>query len=383
MATDFSSQQLRKVIVDLEADDSRHLQKFELRASDVNVLRMFYDQRDACLSGADIESIENLRSTEQTLDLNVYDNELPGAGTSRKRIGSGGSGVGVVVPSFFDEIVEEFDMSFVNQIKRQYGGESENARTAIARAYSEHMKHEMMIRIRNIYTRANEQYVAFLEAQKWALSSTPDAGTIYTTFTADTKDVPEADITGNDVIQNMSIEYTQNNFNVLGRPALVHSPKGRKVVMDYNALGPANSENVRQYLNWFDPYEDNEITDVNATDNGTAYLVAGGGVAGYQRTTKWDAHPDAVNGEVNTGEDSWFNITVGGPDSGIFSDVPPLQLEVKTFQGYSDTSGTYVIDEANIDIIKGVVLTANFGALKSHTSNTDQSTIIKYTWLGS
>jgi hypothetical protein len=380
MATDFVTQLLRKVIRDHSTlDMSKGQQRFTMRTSEVSTMVAFWRDRESTLTAADIAAIENLRNSSQTIDLYLYNKRAPGTGNTRVRRGTGNSEIATVAPTFFAPIEEGLDMSFVNQAIRQYGSEGADKRQIIERAYSDHLSKELPQIFRNIYTRANAQYLAFLESQKWALTGTADAGTIYTDFTNDQKNIPNADpITS--IIQNMQIEAQQNNFLQLGRPLLLHSPRFTQIVNEYLARGSANEQNVVQFLNWFDALSDNAIIDLAGApdDVATAYLIAAGGLAGYQRAFPWDAHPDAEGGVLRTGEDTWRRFTIGGEDTGIFTGLPQLTLELKTFSGFEDTSATYTIDESNIDIVNNWSFVVQLGGLVAYDPDANVSPIIRY-----
>lgn len=380
--TSFATQLLRDVIRDSSTlDMDKGQQKFEMRTNEIGVMSAYYKDRAMTLSPGDIEAIENLRSSQQALDLHLYSKRAAGAGATRVRQGTGSSTPATVTPTFFAPIQEGLDMSYVNQALRQYGSEGADKRQIIERAYTDHMNRELPQVFRNIYTRANAQFLTHLEANKWALTGTADAGTVYTTVTGDAKNIPVATpIT--EIIQNMQIEARQNNFLQLGAPTLLHSPTTMRIINEYLSRAGNNEVNVQQFLNWFDAIADNEIVDSVAipADQATMYLIAKGGLAGYNRAFSWDAHPDAVNGVVSTGEDEWSNITIGGEDTMIFNNLPPVKLEVKTFRGFADNSATLpgTPDEGKIDIAQNFSFVAQFGGLKAFDSDANVSPILKY-----
>lgn len=380
MPTSFSSQVLRDVIRDHSLQDpNKGLQTFEMRTNDVAVMKAFYDNRDGLLSPLEIKMIENLRTSDQAVDLYLYNKKAPGSGATRVRQGTGSPTVTKVTPSFFTPIQEGLDMSLINQSLRQYGSEGADKRQVISNAYSDHMRRSLPQIWRNMYTRANEQYIAFLEANIWAINSTDgtaDAGTIYAgTAGSDAKQVALAD--KGEVIQNMQIEAQQNNFLSAGTPSLIASPRSMQIVNEYLKYGGANEKNIQQFLGWFNPYFDNGVTDA-ANMIATMYLIYNGGIAGYQRVFPWDSHPDAVNGVVTAGNDEWYNITIGGNDTMVFNGLPEMKIEVKAYRGYSDTSATYTIDESKIDIVSNYSFVAQFGGLKAYDHDANVSPILKY-----
>ena len=360
----------------------RSLQKFEFRTNEPNNLRLFYDLREGLLTPVQISAIENLRNSAQTLDLYLWNKIAPGTVSSRKRIGSGGASPATVVPTFFDPIVEELDVSFINNTLRQYQNEGADKAKAIRLAQENELAHLFMQKVRNIYTRADLQFYNYLETNKWTLTGTADAGTSYTTYTNDEKNVPLANKL--EVLQDMGVEAEENNFMQAGMPYLMSSTKSKRLFNEYYKFGANNNENLNQFTDWFGGlYFSNEVVNTAATDVATMYMVYSGGIAGYQNVVDWRAHKDAVDGIVTKGNDFWMNMTVGGADSGIFQNLPELQLEIKGYGGYQDNSATYTTaNEANIDIIDALVMTARFGAFKAYDNNTDISPIIKYRVLG-
>lgn len=377
--TSFATQLLRDVIRDHSTlDMNKGQQKFEMRTNEISVMNAYYGMRDKTLTPADIDFIENLRSSQQAIDLYLYNKRAPGAGATRVRKGTGSSTIATVVPTFFSPIEEGLDMSYVNSAIRQYGSEGADKKAIIAAAYNDHMMKELPQIFRNIYTRANAQFVAHLEANKWALTGTADAGTIYTTFTGDAKNVPNT-VPLTEIIQNMQIEARQNNFLQLGTPKFITSPTAARIINEYLSRGQSNEINVTQFLNWFDWMMDNEIVDA-VGDKATIYEIAEGGLAGYSRTFPWANHPNAVGGVVNTGEDEWSNLVIGGADTNIFTNLPPINLEVKTFRGYQDNSATVPgnPDEAKIDIAQNFSFVVEFGALRAYDVDPNVSPILKY-----
>lgn len=377
--TSFTTQLLRDVIRDhSQLDMQSGNQKFEMRTNDIAVMNAYYGMRDAMLTPADIAAVENLRSSQQAIDLYLYKKRAVGAGATRKRKGTGSSEIATVTPTFFAVIEEGLDMSYVNHALRQYGSEGADKKQVIARAYTDHMAKELPQIFRNIYTRANTQFITHLEANKWALTGTADAGTIYTTVTGDAKNIPVATPL-TEIVQNMQIEAQQNNFLQLGTPLLLTSPTAARIFNEYLARGVANETNVSQFLAWFDHMQDNGIIDAVA-DDATMYEIAAGSIAGYSRAFAWENHPDAVGGVVRKGEDEWSNLVIGGADTGIFTNLPEVKLEVKAFAGFADNSATLDgnPDEGNIDIDQNLSFVAQFGGLQAYENDANVSPILKY-----
>jgi hypothetical protein len=338
----------------------------------------YYADREMTLTPGDIAAIENTRSSQQAVDLYLYQKRAAGAGATRVRKGTGSADVATVVPNYFTLIEEGLDMSYVNHALRQYGSEGADKAEIIRRAYNDHLSKNLPQVFRNIYTRANIQFLAHLEANKWVLTGTPDAGSIYTTVTGDAKNIPSG-TPFTEIVQNMQIEARQNNFLQLGTPGMITSPTAMRIFNEYLSRGANNEVNVQQFLNWFNMVSDNEIVDAGG-DSATIYEVASGGIAGYSRAFPWEAHPDAVNGVVNTGEDEWSRITIGGEDTMIFQGLPQVTLEVKTFKGYQDNQAGLPgnPDEGKIDIAQSFSFVVQFGALKAYDQTADVSPILKY-----
>ena len=82
--TSFATQLLRDVIRDASTlDSNKGQQKFEMRTDEIGVMNSYYSQRNLTLTEGDIQAIENLRSSQQAVDLHLYDKRGPGAGPPR------------------------------------------------------------------------------------------------------------------------------------------------------------------------------------------------------------------------------------------------------------------------------------------------------------
>lgn len=362
-----------------ERDPKKLLQSFTKRRADVSTLKAFYDSTPGFFTEAEINALENTRNSSQTVTISKYNKIAAGTGAQRKRIGVGGSTEANIVPNFFAPIVEEFDNSFVQQATRQYLSEGAEKGAAIRQAMQNDLAELGMEKITNMYERANTQMVNYLEAEKWALATTGDAGTVYTTLTNDKKNVPAGDLANKEFFQKLKVEIRDNNFNRLsGRePLIIGSTRMEFLIDKYSESGSQQAINVNQFAGFFKPYVDNAIVDA-VGDQVTMYLIPYGGVGAFSRAFPWDAHPDAQNGVVTKGNDSWYNMNVGS-GSGLFDGVPNVRIEVKEYGGYTDNFATYAIDEARIDISQGWVFTAQFGAEHAVDQvSADISPIIKY-----
>ena len=377
MATDFASQALRDVILDhSKTNDVQSLQAFELRESDVGTMRAFMNMRAGLLTPEQIAAIQNVRNSVQQVDLYLYQKLAEGNGSVRVPAGEGGPEIATVTPSFFDLIQEGLDMSLVNQALRQYGSEGADAGAIVRAAFTDHLRKSLPQVFRNIYTRTNAQYVAFLEANIWALNTTPDAGTIYTTYVGDAKQVPNSDKL--DILANMQIEAQQNNFNVTGRPTLIISPRAIQIFQSYQARGDNNEINIAQFAQWADVVVDNNITD-NAGVAGTLYLIFPGGIGGYNRVFPWNGDPDFGPQGVQIAGDGWDLINIGGNDAAFLTNLPEIRMEVKTLSGLADTTTQNPTEDAAIiDIVRNFSFVTTHGALRSYETDADVSPIIKY-----
>lgn len=378
--TDFTTNQgLRDVLLDMSTDRMNSvLSKFTLRESDVSILRGFWAQRQLFAPPADIAAIENIRTSNQSVTVHLYGRRAPGSGTQRKRDSTTGQTVFNFTPTFFSPIVEDFQLSIVNNALRQYMNEGADKDTAIRMAVEDEFMFSLAQAIKNIYVRADLQYRDFLEANKWALNTTADAGSRFTTYTGDAKRLSASERTK--FFQDLQIELEENNFHnlALGRPQIYHTTSGKSVINDYLKQGPQNNENLTQFLGYFDPYSSNQIVNATGID-ASFYAVAPGGVCGYARAFDYAAaDPESQGGVSKYGEDSWGMINIGGADTMFFNNLPQLNIELKTKKGYQDNFSTYSIDEARIDITKSYVLTATFGAAKAPVQSGDDSPIIKY-----
>lgn len=376
MATDFSAQQLRNVILDDAVQNmASGQQRFEDRRSSPEVMKMFFRQRDNTLSPNEIAALENTRPG-QSVELNVWDQRQPGTGSAYVRQGAGSRSVSRVIPQLFDPVEEGVDMSLINNAIRQYGSEGADKREIVRRAYTDKLSKELPNVFRNVYTRLNAQYTAYLESIKWVLTNTPDAGGQYTDFSGDAKNIPDTE-DKLQIFKKIQVEAEKNNFLMLGMPEVLGSPELRLTLQEYFARGANNETNQEQFLGYFDPFFDNEIPNENQF---TAYLVAAGGVFGYQNTMDWGSHPEAQNGQVLMGNDGWRNITIGGQDTLMFEGLPELDLSVKTYGGWADNSATYAVPEATIDIVNNWSFVAQCGGGHAYNSNPDISPVIKYVY---
>lgn len=376
MATDFSSQLLRNVILDQSfSPDDQGFQGFTLRRDDVNVLAAIFDSRSAMLTPAQIRFIENLRTSDQAIDLQVYNKKALGVGTSRVRRGSGSPDVNRVLPTFFDVIEEGIDMSLVNQAIRQYGSEGEDKKEVIRRAYTDHLAFTLKETLKNIYTRVNAQFVTWLDANIWALNTTPDAGDQYTTYLANAKQIPNTD--NLQFLQKMNVEAEQNNFLQAGRPMHIASMSTKKNYQDYAANSGQQAIYVNQFVDWFDAYLSNTVLNGAGVES-TIYQIYRGGVAAYNRVFDYTSHPDSENGVVTAGIDKWFAPIMIGQGTPIMPELPPMKIELKATCEYTDNSGTLTIDESNIDIVNTWSFVTQWGALRSYDPVADISPIMKY-----
>lgn len=376
MATDFSGQLLRDVILDQSfSPEDQGFQGFTLRRDDVNVMAAIFDSRSRMLTAEQIRYIENLRTSGQAIDLLVYNQMAVGAGATRVRRGSGSPDVNRVLPTFFDVVEEGIDMSLVNQAIRQYGSEGSDKKEIIRRAYTDHLAHIIPQKIRNIYTRVNTQFAAWLDANIWALSSTPDAGDQYTTIVGNAKRIPAGDALV--FLQKMNVEAEQNNFLAAGRPLHIASMSTKFNYQQYAANSGDQAIYVNQFVDWFDAYLSNTVDNI-ATVASTIYEVYAGGVAAYNRVFDFTAHPDAENGMVTAGIDKWFAPIQVGAGTPVLPELPPMKLELKATCEYTDNSATLTIDESNIDIVNTWSLVTQWGALRAYDPDADISPIIKY-----
>lgn len=376
---------LQAMIVDLAGrDPGKMLHMFNKRSNDPAVLRAFYASRPGLMSDSSYRAIEGIRNSGQTVNVEYYNKIAPGAGATRVRQGTGGGVTANIVPTYFTPIQEGFDTSLVANAVRQYVGNGMDPRDAIKKAYEDDLMELFAQKIRNIYTRADQQFAAYLEAQHWPLVTQADAGTQYTTYTGDAKNIPLADFTNKQIIQKLEVEAMQNNFLQFGRPLVIGSATTKRIVQTYSESGVNNSTNVAQYLPFFEPYFTNEIADSTTPAHlATFFMMPFGAVGGYSRTFDYgDLHPKGENGVVNMGNDSWTTIEVGGEDSLLFSDLPRIKVEVKGYGGYADNSGSLTIDESRTDIVENVSLVAQFGAEKA-PSVANTSSIIKHVLLAS
>lgn len=384
---------LRSIIEDAQILQATMAQNFLLRRNQVRLMGAIQETSENCLPRSVLDGIENRRNSAQQVQINLFDKKAQGTKTSRQRSGSGQSGVLTLTPSFFDLVLEEFDMSHVNESLAQFMGEKtstpEERDLKIREKYVQEFSNETMECYRNMYQRVEEQIAAFFEANKWALNTTADQGTLYTSYVADAKQIPAADaqLGASAWLQKVQTEATQNNFNQFGLPTLYHSTITEVLVKDYLAQGADNSFNFVQFINDFGYVGSNKFTDNVPTVKGTFYVTAFGALALYNYVYSFAGNPAAdANGDVTRGEDTWVKPYAIGAGTTIMPDMPRMNIEMKVQHGYQDTSATYTNnDEAKIDIVQGVNLATTFGMVKAPASsgNPNESPIIKYEVLSS
>lgn len=376
MATIFTgASALKDIAFDLSIrDESTGLEEFTMRTNEVGTLRAISNMTSGFMTAFEKEKIQNTQHADQTVTLSKYQKRAPGAGATRVRQGTGGSAVSDVVPPFFAPIQEGFDESFAGYLMQQFTSEL-NSSGKVTAAMRDHYSHEFAQIVRNMYTRWNNQLVAWVDTEKWALGTLLDNGGIYTTIVADAKQMPFTEL--ENLIPNMKVEAMKNNFLQAGRPTIIASGNFERVLNAYRKYGSENQQNIEQFLSWADIHLDNEITD-GAGVYATAYVIRNSGAGTYTRATNWGSHRDAVNGVVYKAPDAWTNVSVGGDSANTFTNLPAWLLEGKEYSGYADTSGTYSIPESVIDIVDNLSLVGTAGALRSFDPVASVSPIIKY-----
>lgn len=387
MASDFTgaSQLMRKIIIDQTKQPSeKSLQAFELRRDAVNIMKCFKESTPDLLTEEQLRALEYNQTELQTVDLYLYNRRANGTGTVRVREGSGSMAPVTVTPTYFDGIEVGMDMSLANQAIRQASpgdvalGEGER-RALIERVYADHLAKNLAEVFREVYDRAEAQYAAYLVANRWTLLTTADAGTIYTTYTGNYKQVPNTD--QQEFIQNMAVEAQQNNFEKMGRmPFIIASTKAKKLIMDYAAKGVQQDRNIIQFLGEFEKFDySNKLVD-GAGVAGTYYMIYPGGVGMFNRATNmWASHPRAeADGSVTIGEDTHHPILEIGEGTSIMSDMPKVRLEMHQVTKFDDTSGTYGLNEATLDLVDTWSFYTKFGALRAYDQDAAVSPILGY-----
>ncbi len=381
MPTSFATQLVRNAIAThAETTNEQGLQSKELQSFPFGALKMFDDVTDdGLLTPQQLEQMRNLEEG-QSLQLNLYQRRAKGSGAQRVRKGTGSAAVATVTPTFFSVIQEGLDMSFVNQMLRQYGSSSDTAadrQGRISAAYQDHMNKNLPQVFRALYERLNDQLIAWVVAQKWDTSTTADSGTFYTTLVGDYKQIPTADAGSASAnqqrwLQRIQTELKQNKYGQEGAPYLLHGHKVNDQMFRYAEGGAANSANIAQFLGQFQTFE--EATIDESSTNGKFYVIDRRGVAMYFNAVPWSSHPKAVDGVFSAGGDEWFNIEIGS-EMDLFNSIP---VEVKAFSGYEDNFATYTVDPARIDIVENLSFVIKGGALKSYYQTSAQSPILGY-----
>jgi hypothetical protein len=246
--------------------------------------------------------------------------------------------------------------------------------------------------IYNMYERINDFVVAQIEANKWVLTGTADAGTYFTTYTGDAKNVALAQRA--DAIGRLKIEMRQNNFDKFGGVSMLSSTTFEDIVNTYLELGTNNASNISQFLTgntasgmtqsqaYFKSYVEESLEN-GAGNDAISYLIADGSMAVYQRYPKsvFDIMPEAQNGIAN---DYWLAPIKVGVGTSLFPDLPPFTIGVKGYKGWVDNSATgdtNNVDGATNDLGFSFVFTIQPGFLAAQDlANGNISSIIKVLW---
>lgn len=375
MATDFSAHLLQSIVNDVSETRGTGFQNFELRRDEIGGMAAVQAASQGFLTPAQIAQLEGLRNPNQIVELHTYNQVAPGTGATRVRRGAGSPTVSLVIPSFFAVIEEGIDMSLINHSLRAYG-DHEEKQDVIRRAYEDHLNFILPEKLKNMYKRANTQFINWIEATKWDVNALADKGTIFAAGLDGAKEVPLAAHTS--FFQDAQIEARQNNFLQAGRPVALASALGQRVFNKYAEYGSANERNLDQFTGWFDPYFDNEITPDAAAES-AIYLISRGGIGFYNRVMDYTVHPDynPEKGYVEAGIDRWYKPIEVGAGTLNFPNLPNMKIEIKATVEHGDTSATYGTDEAKNDIVSTWSLVTQFGALSAY-SNAGETPIIRY-----
>lgn len=367
--------ELRKVIDGLtQRRYTTGFQAFQDRRKDFNILKGFYASNQIF----DPEIVRMQRDARNTylqeVAIRYRDPILPGTGTVRKISGTGGITENEIVFPLQSAIVEEFDLGANNlsRVQRNMGVSDSDVREW---ALAELMREKYL----NMMTRANAQALAYLDSIIWQLNTVADEGTRYTTYLANIKQVPAADLTDGTFLNKTWTEAQENSFTSYGNPFLFGSSTLREQLTRYKQFGANNSQNLSNIMTWYDDtFIDNNVVN-GAGAELTYYLVAPGGIGAANWTKD---HTEAAensghiqaDGSLVAGSDIWLP-PMEAPM--LIEDQPDFKVEIKKRIEAADTSGTEGAG-AEAGFTESYVMTTTFVFMVAPNPTTGIFPVIKY-----
>ena len=362
---------------------SQIYERFQKRRDALSILLWAGSQR--ALNPIDrmmlMETVEKLGGDQDHVIQGLYRDFAKSNKTGRARSGTGSPAIFNLTPNFQTRVREEFDFSHVQHAMRQVS--PENFQDQSSRAFQGLMAHyeEMFVMTMfNIMDRHDDQVVAYLLANAWALTGTADAGINYTTVTGDCKVIPAADApigstTTRPVFLNkVHVDAEKNNMTQFGVPFLLASTGLKNHLPEYEIRGENNELNMRQQLSMFQYVFSNKIaenTGIDGANDDTAqfYLTPPDMIEIVPRAAfPYHVNKDGAQSEVVVGNDFYLApIRIGGQNE-LFNGFPELVIEVKGKKDTTDTSATYG-DPGVIDIVTSMVFTSQIAI--AHTPGED------------
>lgn len=343
-------QPLRQAIADISAMSPEvQMQEFTLRRQEFGALNIV---DKITREGRLITELERQR-IGNTMDLtvnaiqlqNVYEKRAVGVNTELQRQGVGSMNPTSVNVSYNAGISEGMDQSLGDNILRSVGSSPDtmDADSRAAQAYQQEFTKNFVETIKLIYERMNVETLAYLDANRWAVSTIADAGTLYAPAGAgDFKEIPAADAVRNSTdvfptfVQRVARENRQNVFGQGGTPYILYGGEAGDKMERYGESGVANTVDLVQYGGQFQGTEEFRVVNP-AGYQGTFYTIAYGGVAMFlQNPYPYSSHPDAVAGKLEAGNDVWMTPITVGRGTSLFPDMPRITLNHKVYRGWAD-----------------------------------------------
>lgn len=314
-------------------------------------LELFSANTGACINKTILRNrFDEKVSNDQTVFVDVVQATNPGVGSASVRIGNIANGLGSDRVGLVQSpiIQEDFVLSAVQESLRSF--QSKDPKERLEWAFAANIGNMAY----NLMLRAEVLALTFIDTEKWIGGGN---GTIYSPL-GDYKEIPA----GLDPRQwtNVTQETDENRITKGGNVQVLGSLGTRTDVTNTGGYSTDAQFNVASSLVPYDFYYSNQLLPPDpVTQANVFYTIQNGGVGmmgwGFDYTSQ---------GEVfRSAQDSW--TTTAPPALPAFSniDLDLFEIEVKGYEGYQDTSGTFVgNDSAIIDIISSVsmVLKMNF-----------------------
>ncbi len=309
----------------------------------------------------------------QNIVVETRDNRGAATGNTRVQTGTGGRNLNEQLWQSTGIVQMGFDMSTVNNVRRL--ATTEKVENLSARAES-NIRDEIAANFASIYKgillKLNADAIGEIDNEKWALNTTADEGTEYSTYVAgqDAKQIPNTDFES--FLRKLHQDAMQNKFGP--KPILLTDLGIASLIQFISAQGPGNGQNLASELDLFDHMYDGNITAGVAGYRSALYLIKPGSIAQTTRTFPWPDGKEA--GEFTYGGRI---LDTSSPEvAAIANSEQLIDLEMIMRSSVQDTSATYTIDPANIDCIENFsFVTEGMMRIDKDPDNPNTSPIIK------